>query len=119
MAPATTTMGRPPELLCLWRKMSCAMLVSMSDANREPRDRDEDPGLSSTTQSSVVLAAGSSRSDVARQALAELCEKYWQPLYFFVRQRGYTVDEAPERYTYIDRADKTRDRFTSRYCEGA
>jgi len=72
------------------------MLHLMGDAKQSPRDADEQPYALSSTQWSVVLAAGSSHSDVARGALAELCEKYWQPLYFFVRRRGYSVEEAQD-----------------------
>ena len=61
------------------------------------RDNDE-PAPSgdarfATTQWSVVLLAGGSSSD-ARQALASLCEKYWYPIYAFVRRRTRTADEA-------------------------
>ncbi|HUE69957.1 MAG TPA: sigma-70 family RNA polymerase sigma factor [Pirellulaceae bacterium] len=47
-----------------------------------------------TTRWSVVLAAGHDRSPGGRQALVALCETYWQPLYAFVRRRGYGADEA-------------------------
>jgi len=49
-----------------------------------------------TTQWSVVLAAKASDRGRSRQALAILCEKYWQPLYAYVRRRGYTVEEAQD-----------------------
>jgi len=45
-----------------------------------------------------VLAAGRSQAEpeLARAALAELCQTYWAPLYNFVRSRGYTVDDAQD-----------------------
>jgi RNA polymerase sigma-70 factor (ECF subfamily) len=50
------------------------------------------------TQWSVVLAAGESQSapEVARTALAQLCQTYWPPLYTFVRGRGYAVHDAQD-----------------------
>jgi RNA polymerase sigma-70 factor (ECF subfamily) len=50
------------------------------------------------THWSVVLAAGRSEADpeVARAALAQLCETYWAPLYSFVRSRGYAVHDAQD-----------------------
>ena len=51
-----------------------------------------------STHWSVVLAAGKSQAEpeLARAALAELCQTYWAPLYNFVRSRGYTVDDAQD-----------------------
>ena len=48
------------------------------------------PDAFSTTHWSVVLAAGTSETSEARDALSTLCEKYWQPLYVYVRYRGYS-----------------------------
>jgi RNA polymerase sigma factor (sigma-70 family) len=51
-----------------------------------------------STHWSAVLAAGRSQAEpeLARAALAELCQTYWAPLYNFVRSRGYTVDDAQD-----------------------
>nr|WP_143548162.1 hypothetical protein [Rhodopirellula sp. SM50] len=54
-----------------------------------------------TTQWSVVLSAGEcvgeeSGDDAAAAALAQLCEDYWYPLYFYVRRRGYAVADAQD-----------------------
>jgi len=50
------------------------------------------------THWSVILAAGRSEADpeVARAALARLCETYWAPLYSFVRSRGYAMHDAQD-----------------------
>ncbi len=50
------------------------------------------------THWSVVVAAGRSQADpeVARAALAQLCQTYWAPLYSFVRSRGYSVHDAQD-----------------------
>ena len=50
------------------------------------------------THWSVILAAGESQVDpeLARAALAELCQTYWAPLYTFVRSRGHTAHDAQD-----------------------
>lgn len=47
-----------------------------------------------TTHWSLILAARGTDSAEASQALAELCESYWYPLYAYVRRRGYDADRA-------------------------
>jgi len=49
-----------------------------------------------TTQWSLVQAAAGDNSTAARRALAALCETYWWPLYWFVRRRGHSVDDAQD-----------------------
>lgn len=49
-----------------------------------------------TTQWSVVLAAASSSTTESRQALALLCEKYWPPLYAYLRRQGHSPDDAQD-----------------------
>jgi RNA polymerase sigma-70 factor (ECF subfamily) len=56
--------------------------------------RTSDRGQFSTTRWSLVLDAGEGRSDRSRRALAELCERYWYPLYVYVRRRGQSSDDA-------------------------
>ena len=53
-------------------------------------------GRFDTTQWSVVLAAQRGSPSQARQALATLCEAYWEPLYAFTRRSGYSVEEAQD-----------------------
>jgi RNA polymerase sigma factor (sigma-70 family) len=48
-----------------------------------------------TTHWSVVLDA-QSESPAAHEALEKLCRAYWRPLYTFVRQQGYTHEEAED-----------------------
>ncbi len=48
------------------------------------------------THWSVVLNAARSGSPGADQALANLCEAYWYPLYAFIRHRGYPPEEAED-----------------------
>jgi RNA polymerase sigma-70 factor (ECF subfamily) len=49
-----------------------------------------------TTHWSVVQAASDRRAPAASQALAELCESYWYPLYAFIRRRVSDVHEAQD-----------------------
>lgn len=53
-------------------------------------------GRFSTTQWSIVLAAGRQGSVEAQEALAELCSVYWYPVFAFVRRRGYEISEAED-----------------------
>src|SRR5687767_3585051 len=48
-----------------------------------------------TTHWSVVLEAAGS-SEESRSALENLCGQYWQPLYVFVRGRGYRPEQAQD-----------------------
>jgi len=77
------------------------------------------------THWSVILAAGRSEADpeVARAALARLCETYWAPLYSFVRSRGYNVHDAQDltqsffgyliEHKIYARADQQKGKFRS------
>jgi DNA-directed RNA polymerase specialized sigma24 family protein len=77
------------------------------------------------THWSVILAAGTNASapEVARAALARLCQTYWSPLYSFVRSRGYTVHDAQDLtqgfFAYMiahesyARADRQKGKFRS------
>jgi len=49
-----------------------------------------------TTHWSVVLAAGQRASPDSRRALAMLCERYWFPLYAYVRRSGCSSHDAEE-----------------------
>jgi RNA polymerase sigma factor (sigma-70 family) len=76
-----------------------------------------------TTRWSVVLAAGRRSSPAAAGALAELCQRYWVPLYVYVRRRVGNVEAArdltQEFFTRVleknalARADRARGKFRS------
>jgi RNA polymerase sigma-70 factor (ECF subfamily) len=78
-----------------------------------------------STHWSAVLAAGRSQAEpeIARVALAQLCQTYWAPLYSFVRSRGYAVHDAQDLtqsfFAYLiehkiyARADRQKGRFRS------
>lgn len=69
----------------------------------------------------MVLAAGNLQHENARQALSQLCESYWYPLYAYVRRRVNNVDDAQDltqsffahllEKGAVARADRTRGRF--------
>jgi RNA polymerase sigma factor (sigma-70 family) len=77
------------------------------------------------THWSVILAAGRSEADpeLARSALAQLCQTYWAPLYSFVRSRGHAVHDAQDLtqsfFVYLiekkiyGRADRQKGKFRS------
>jgi RNA polymerase sigma-70 factor (ECF subfamily) len=52
------------------------------------------PSLFSTTQWSLVLAAGDSHNPKSRQALATLCQSYWYPVYVLVLHSGNDPESA-------------------------
>ncbi len=76
-----------------------------------------------TTQWSIVLAAGRDATGPARDALATLCDRYWYPVYAYVRRRGHDADEAEDltqsffatllEKRYVGAADPARGRFRS------
>jgi len=49
-----------------------------------------------TTQWTRVLAAGEDDADRARQAMAALCRSYWQPVFAYLRARGFDRQEAED-----------------------
>ena len=49
-----------------------------------------------TTHWSVVQAVGAAQTTHARQALGQLCQSYWYPLYAYVRRRGWKPEDAED-----------------------
>jgi RNA polymerase sigma-70 factor (ECF subfamily) len=76
-----------------------------------------------TTHWSLVVAAGERHSPGADEALAALCERYWQPLYAYVRRTGHSLHDAQDLTQqffaklldkeYLRVADAERGRFRS------
>jgi len=66
------------------------------------------------------MAAGSDTTR-AQEALAHLCETYWQPLYAYVRRRGYSPEDAQDltqeffarllEHRWVGDADRGKGRF--------
>jgi DNA-directed RNA polymerase specialized sigma24 family protein len=77
--------------------------------------------FATTSWSLVSEAAGSGESAVVHQALEELCQLYWYPLYAFVRRQGFQAGDAEDLtqgfFTHmlagkiLERADVRRGRF--------
>ena len=76
-----------------------------------------------TTQWSMVVAAGDSQNPRFNDALSEICERYWYPVYVYIRRRGANADSAQdlaqgffshllEKGT-LKAADRERGRFRS------
>jgi RNA polymerase sigma-70 factor (ECF subfamily) len=49
-----------------------------------------------TTRWSIVLSAGQRASPESQQALAELCQRYWYPLYAYVRRHIRQAEDAQD-----------------------
>jgi RNA polymerase sigma factor (sigma-70 family) len=75
-----------------------------------------------TTRWTLILAARSD-DDQARDALSELCQAYWRPVYAYIRRHGRTPEQAADltqsfflhllEHRGFDRADPVRGRFRS------
>src|SRR5262245_54720176 len=77
-----------------------------------------------TTAWTVILAASAGHPTAdSREALANLCQKYWHPVYAFIRKRGYDPDQSQDltqgffalliEKNYLLDADPERGRFRS------
>jgi RNA polymerase sigma-70 factor (ECF subfamily) len=78
-----------------------------------------------TTRWSLILSAANlgSEEQKARDALAELCRTYWRPMFFFVRARGYSIEDAQDvtqdffvtilKNHWLQQVDRNRGRFRS------
>lgn len=83
------------------------------------------PARFSTTRWSVVLSCGDGRgtNQTARNALTQLCQTYWRPIFAFVCRNGYSVPDAQDLTQdffvmlldgqLLERADPARGRFRS------
>lgn len=62
----------------------------MNEANRSPQPR----AKFATTHWSVILRAREAPEDEAREALSQLSQTYWYPLYVFARRQGNSEHDA-------------------------
>jgi RNA polymerase sigma-70 factor (ECF subfamily) len=79
------------------------------------------PGNFPTTTWTLVANACDPTDAAGRAAFATLCEKYWYPLYAYIRRCGYPVEQAQDltqeffarvlEKRYIERADRNKGRF--------
>jgi len=92
----------------------------LQEVRPEPPDRGRRGGFT-TTRWSLVVAAGSQDTPQAREALATLCEGYWQPIYAFLRRQGADHERARDltqgffsvliEKNYVGDARRQRGRF--------
>src|SRR5438132_7213476 len=76
-----------------------------------------------TTRWSLLAQASLNGETSSRQALEELCRRYWSPLKQFIRARGYNEAEAQDltqefilhllEHSTLQKADRLRGRFRS------
>jgi RNA polymerase sigma-70 factor (ECF subfamily) len=76
-----------------------------------------------TTHWSVVVEAGQLDSPKASEAMAQLCETYWYPLYVYVRRKGHAAPDAQDLTqeffarllagNYVGSADRRKGKFRS------
>lgn len=86
------------------------------------------PSAFATTRWSLIASARDPSEPVARNALSQLCQTYWCPLYAFARKRGYGAEDAADLVQgfvvemldgrLLNRADPAKGRFRS-YLLGA
>ena len=79
------------------------------------------PGEFPDTRWSQVVLAGEGESAVSRQALEQLCQSYWQPIYGFLRRKGFSPPDAEDltqqfflrllERDSVARADRSKGRF--------
>jgi DNA-directed RNA polymerase specialized sigma24 family protein len=76
-----------------------------------------------TTRWTLVLVSAQNQGQAAQEALAELCQIYWYPLYAFVRRRGYSPDDSEDltqgffldllEHRALTRVDRLKGKFRS------
>jgi DNA-directed RNA polymerase specialized sigma24 family protein len=54
------------------------------------------PDLFSTTQWTVVIAAGGTDAAAKEKALSDLCAAYWRPIFAYIRRRGHGVEQSKD-----------------------
>jgi RNA polymerase sigma factor (sigma-70 family) len=95
----------------------------MAQSETSDSDRVRPDPMFLTTHWSVVVAAGRADTPLARQALSQLCQTYWYPLYGYVRRRGFSPHDAQDLTQeffarllagqWLAQADRDRGRFRS------
>ena len=96
------------------------------EISREPRlPSAEDATKAQFTQTnwSTIIEAGGSTSTEARDALNRLCQRYWYPLYAFIRRRGIESHNAKDltqsfflhllEQDFLKKIDRQKGRFRS------
>jgi RNA polymerase sigma factor (sigma-70 family) len=71
-------------------------MVRTMSASSDTSTPDASKGVFVTTRWSVVLTAGRNDTSRAQEALEQLCQIYWRPLYAYLRRRGYAHSDAED-----------------------
>src|SRR5688572_10181335 len=69
---------------------------SADPASQSGESGPRDAGVFATTHWSIVRLAGDAATSESSAALDRLCRQYWQPLYYFVRRKGYSEADAKD-----------------------
>jgi RNA polymerase sigma-70 factor (ECF subfamily) len=95
----------------------------VTDQNQEVGQVCGSEAAFTVTRWTMVVLAGQNNSPQADAALADLCRKYWSPLYFYVRRLGHSPDDAQDlvqgffarllEKNYLRDADRNKGRFRS------
>jgi RNA polymerase sigma factor (sigma-70 family) len=95
----------------------------MSTSTEAPPEATDRASVFATTHWSVVLSAKEPDTIRSGAALEALCQTYWQPLYAYVRRRGYAPADAEDltqaffawllERNWLGKADQQRGRFRS------
>lgn len=70
--------------------MTAALSISMVPMAEQRAD------IFNTTRWTLVLAAGGSDAKAKETALAALCTTYWNPIFIYIRRRGYDAEQAKD-----------------------
>jgi RNA polymerase sigma factor (sigma-70 family) len=100
----------------------CGLLIGAKAVSVGPNS-EAGRTMFATTHWSVVVEAGRQDSPGASQAMAQLCEAYWYPLYAYVRRKGYAPPDAQDLTqeffarllagNYVGGADRRKGKFRS------
>lgn len=97
--------------------------MTSTPENPAPPGASHSPEFAATRWSIVVAAADLQSADRAREALSELAQAYWFPLYAYLRRQGKTAAEAEDltqafftkliEKNTLSSADRTKGKFRS------
>lgn len=81
-----------------------------SDADNSSSHSNSGKRVFATTSWSMVLEAADAEASGVADALSELCQRYWFPLYAFVRRRGFDRSQAEDltQSFFADLLEKNR-----------
>lgn len=65
------------------------------NGDSRPKETDRTDFFTETNWTSIA-AARQANSAISQQALEQLCQTYWYPLYAYVRRRGYSAEDAQD-----------------------